>query len=297
MRQLLFAALLVLVGAGIATAASGDQGRRLAGPFCVSAKTGVVRSVAATRKCKPGEVRKIGLALPTSKGLAGPVGPQGEQGVPGSTGPAGPAGPQGEKGEAGPAGSAGPTGEAGKTGAAGPTGKTGAAGPTGKTGAIGPTGDDGETGAAGPTGKTGATGPQGKSAYEVWLDAGHTGTVEDFFRFLRGADGKDGANGHDGENGHNGENGHDGAPGQNGHPGENGAPGLSAYQEWLAAGNSGTVGDFMKSLKGEKGDIGPPVSTTTDEICVNKQNHQISWGACDPGNGGTVTTLKVYVAP
>jgi hypothetical protein len=113
--------------------------------------------------------------------------------------------------------------------------------------------------------------------------------------------------GEKGNPGHDGIDGKDGAPGQNGRPGENGAPGLSAYQQWLDDDDTGTVGDFMKWLKGEKGDegppgpkgdTGPPVSTETGEICVNKNNHQIAWGACDPGNGGmTGTTLHVYLEP
>jgi hypothetical protein len=45
----------------------------------------------------------------------------------------------------------------------------------------------------------------------------------------------------------------EGAPGQNGAPGADGAPGLSAYQLWLADGNEGSVGDFMRSLHGANG--------------------------------------------
>jgi len=250
MRHVLLVAIVLLLGAGIATATAGDQGRRLAGPFCVGAKTGVVRSVAATKKCKRGELRKVGLALPAAigaKGVAGPIGPKGDQGA---AGPAGPVGPAGEKGAQG---------------------------------------NPGHDGAEGKDGAAGKQGEPGKSAYEVWLDAGHTGTVADFLNWIRG---KDGANGKDGKNGANGT---DGAPGQNGHPGENGAPGLSAYQQWLADGHTGTVGDFMKSLKGEKGDQGPPVSTETGEMCVNRHDHQIGWGACEPGNGGT--TVTVFLQP
>lgn len=37
-----------------------------------------------------------------------------------------------------------------------------------------------------------------------------------------------------------------------------GEDGASAYEVWLAAGNSGTVGDFLASLKGDQGEQGLP---------------------------------------
>lgn len=54
----------------------------------------------------------------------------------------------------------------------------------------------------------------GKSAYEIWLDEGHTGSVEDFLNSLVGADGK------------------------------------STYELWLSLGNEGTIADFLKTLEG-----------------------------------------------
>lgn len=33
------------------------------------------------------------------------------------------------------------------------------------------------------------TGAPGKSAYELWLDLGNTGTIDDFFEYLRGGPG------------------------------------------------------------------------------------------------------------
>jgi hypothetical protein len=68
-----------------------------------------------------------------------------------------------------------------------------------------------------------------------------------------GEDGEPGARGPAGPQGEQGERGLEGAPGQNGAPGANGAPGLSAYQLWLADGNEGSVGDFMRSLHGANG--------------------------------------------
>ena len=62
-------------------------------------------------------------------------------------------------------------------------------GPTGATGATGAKGDTGETGPAGSDGAAGADGSDGASAYQIWLDAGNTGTAADFLASLKGADG------------------------------------------------------------------------------------------------------------
>ena len=44
----------------------------------------------------------------------------------------------------------------------------------------------------GRDGVNGTNGADGKSAYEIWLDNGHTGTQADFLKWLKGEDGKDG---------------------------------------------------------------------------------------------------------
>ncbi len=95
-------------------------------------------------------------------------------------------------------------------------------------------------------GGSGGGGADGLSAYQLWLNAGNTGTVNDFLASLVGAPGADG---------------------------QDGADGLSAYQLWLTAGNTGTVSQFLASLvgatgatgatgpqglKGDKGDKGDP---------------------------------------
>lgn len=55
----------------------------------------------------------------------------------------------------------------------------------------------------------------GKSAYQIWLDQGYNGTVNDFLEFLTGK------------------------------------PGASAYELWLAVGNEGTIEDFLVAIQGE----------------------------------------------
>ena len=117
-------------------------------------------------------------------GATGPQGSQGEQGVQGPIGLTGLTGPQGDQGEdstvPGPAGPQGETGPAGATGVAGPTG------PPGSQGAPGNDGQDGENGLAGE---------DGLSAYEIWINAGNTGSEADFLASLTGPTGADGVDG------------------------------------------------------------------------------------------------------
>lgn len=55
--------------------------------------------------------------------------------------------------------------------------------------------------------ETGARGKPGKSAYELWLENGNKGTIEDFLNSLRGKDGKQGKPGRPGTPGEKGEKG------------------------------------------------------------------------------------------
>ena len=55
----------------------------------------------------------------------------------------------------------------------------------------------------------------GKSAYEIWLEEGHTGTVTDFLESLVGE------------------------------------PGASAYEIWLSVGHEGTIMDFLIDIQGD----------------------------------------------
>ncbi|MFA6716771.1 MAG: hypothetical protein WCS27_15425, partial [Victivallaceae bacterium] len=114
-------------------------------------------------------------------------------------------------------------------------------GDKGEKGDTGETGTQGEQGIQGETGAQGEKGDDGDSAYQVWLDAGNTGTEADFLAALKGDKGDTGAQGEQGETGAQGEKGDDGD---------------SAYQVWLDAGNTGTEADFLAALKGDKGDTG-----------------------------------------
>lgn len=127
------------------------------------------------------------------------------------------------KGDTGPTGPQGPAGESaydiwldqGNTGTEqdfldsikGETGPQGPAGQDGEQGPVGPTGpamtwDDlteeqkaelkGETGPIGPQGPKGDTGADGASAYDIWLEQGHTGTEDDFLDSIKGETGATG---------------------------------------------------------------------------------------------------------
>ena len=70
---------------------------------------------------------------------------------------------------------------------------------------------------------------------------------------IQGIAGNDGVDGVDGAVGATGPQGVQGIPGNDG---ANGANGLSAYEEWIALGNTGTETDFINSLTGPQGATG-----------------------------------------
>lgn len=129
----------------------------------------------------------------------------------------------------------------------------------------------GEGGGTGPQGPPGADGQDGLSAYEIWLAQGNTGNEAAFLLSLKGEQGATGPAGADGINGTNGADGIDGA---------DGADGLSAYQIWLAAGNTGDEAAFLLSLKGEQGETGPSG--------VSKMYDTIRIGSTVPSPAGTI---------
>lgn len=116
---------------------------------------------------------------------------------------------------------------------------------------TGANGQDGQDGKDGQAGKDGENGLDGKSAYQIWLDAGNTGTEAEYLESLKGQDGVDGKDG------------------------TNGSDGKSAYQIWLDAGNVGTEEEYLASLKGEKGETGATgkgISSITNKYAVSSSN-------------------------
>ncbi len=185
------------------------------------------------------------------------MGDQGEKGEKGDVGDQGVAGLDGNDGDsayqlwldAGNSGSiddfltslVGPQGLQGLQGPQGEQGIQGEQGPQGDPGIEGPQGEQGDKGDKGDQGDPGLAGVDGASAYQLWLDAGNVGTIDDFLASLIGEQGDQGIQGEQGLQGLQGVAGIQGDPGING---------LSAYELWLEAGNSGTLQDFINALGG-----------------------------------------------
>jgi hypothetical protein len=242
MRKLIVLALAALLtSVGVAGAQSNDQGRRLAGPFCIGKTTvsplrlkniygqtvtvpraGIVRSIGMSQKCNANENRRFGVPV------AGGAGPKGDFGP---VGPAGPAGPAGAKGDTGATGHTGSTGETGATGAQGPAGADGAQGQQGEVGPAGAKGDTGATGAQGPAGAKGDTGATGADG-----SAGAVGA-----QGPKGDAGATGAQGPAGAKGDTGATGAQGLAGAKGDKGDTGATGPAGPQG--PAGPEGPAGD------------------------------------------------------
>lgn len=129
-------------------------------------------------------------------------------------------------------------------------------------------------------GPAGQDGVDGKSAYQIWLDAGNTGSEQDFLNSLKGKDGTEGAAGQDG------------------------VDGKSAYQIWVDAGNTGDEAAFLVSLKGSQGEQGPagPAGEAgkaftydmfTSEQLEGLKGPQGEQGPTGPaGKDGTSVTIK-----
>src|SRR5690625_2159805 len=190
--------------------------------------------------------------------------------IKGATGPAGPQGPQGPQGATGPARADGATGPAGADGNDGDSayevwlaeGNTGSEQDfldsiKGVDGADGISAyeiwlAEGNTGSEQDfldsiKGVDGADGNDGDSAYEVWLAEGNTGSEQDFLDSIKGAMGPAGPQGPQGATGPAGADGATGPAGADGNDGD------SAYEVWLAEGNTGSEQDFLDSIKGVDG--------------------------------------------
>ena len=122
-------------------------------------------------------------------------------------------------------------------------GPQGGLGPVGPQGPQGIQGIQGEVGPTGPQGEQGPEGPQGIQGIQ-----GEVGP--------QGAQGIQGEQGIQGIQGEQGDKGDTGDTGPTGATGPQGDEGLSAYEVWLADGNTGTESDFLDSLVGPQGPQG-----------------------------------------
>jgi hypothetical protein len=148
------------------------------------------------------------------------------------------------------------------------------------------------SGTPGPQGPIGATGPQGiagnngLSAYEVWVAAGNTGTETEF---LSGLVGPQGPTGNAGPTGPQGADGLQGTQGPVGPQGATGDDGLTAYEVWLAAGNTGNETTFLASLVGPQGPIG-------NMGAAGPQGNQGLVGPVGPQGTAGLTAYEVWLA-
>ncbi|MBE6126605.1 MAG: hypothetical protein E7182_01295 [Erysipelotrichaceae bacterium] len=213
-----------------------------------------------------------------TKGDTVPQGPQEEQGVPGQNGQDGKDGTSVLTGNGEPAASLGKDGDSYidldtwnyyakengtwvlKGNIKGSDGEDGQDGTQGDKGDKGDKGDTGEQGPAGKDGADGVDGANGKSAYELAVEKGYQGTLEEWLAALIGEAGKDGANGKSAyelavENGYQGTL-EEWLASLIGEAGEDGVNGKSAYELALENGFEGSLEEWLLSLIGEPGTDG-----------------------------------------
>lgn len=97
------------------------------------------------------------------------------------------------------------------------------------------------------------------TAYGIWLDAGNSGTIDDFLASLKGEkgdpgrDGKDGAPGADGAPGPQGPQGEKGDTGPQGPQGERGATPQRGVDYWTAEDQQIILNDVLAALPAWEG--------------------------------------------
>ena len=137
---------------------------------------------------------------------------------------------------------------------------------------TGGSGAPGEKGDKGDKGDPGEDGADGKSAYELAVENGFNGSMSEWLASLKGDKGDRGEQGIKGDKGDKGADGSQGIQGVQGERGEkgetgakgaDGADGKSAYELAVDNGFSGTLSEWLNSLKGEKGDSSSPKTLIT----------------------------------
>jgi len=132
----------------------------------------------------------------------------------------------------------------------------------GEKGDKGDQGEPGEPGEDGKNGKNGKDGEDGKSAYELAVEKGYSGTLDEWLISLVGEAGEDGKDGKSAyeiavENGYQGSESEwlESLVGSSGEGGS-GKDGKSAYELACANGYKGTLAQWLASLVGAKGETG-----------------------------------------
>ena len=140
-------------------------------------------------------------------------------------------------------------------------------GQQGEQGPAGPTGPQGEQGIQGVPGVNGTNGADGKSAYELAVDKGYTGTLEEWLASLVG---------------------------EVGATGQAGSNGQSAYEIAVKNGYTGTETEWLASLVGAKGDKGDDGDDGTDGITPQLRiNGTTNMWEVSYDNGATWESLNV----
>lgn len=153
-------------------------------------------------------------------------------------------------------------------------------------------------------------GDDGKSAYELAVQEGYSGTLNEWLDSLKGEPGHDGTNGTDGTNGVNGlsafeiaqKEGFSGSEaewleslkGEPGADGKKGNNGLSAYELAKKEGYSGSLTEWLESLKGANGktpDMSQYPKTTEVESLIQQQLSPVSDKAHTHGNKAVLDKL------
>lgn len=123
----------------------------------------------------------------------------------------------------------------------GPQGPAGISGDQGIQGPIGPQGAPGDTGSQGPAGNDGTNGQNGESAYQLAVDQGFVGTIDQWLASLVGPQGVQGIQGLKGDTGADGIQ---GPTGQKGDTGAQGIPGIVPALTVLTS-EALSAGDFV----------------------------------------------------
>ena len=158
----------------------------------------------------------------------------------------------------------------------------GAKGEKGDKGDKGDKGADGGGGGSGEKGAKGDTGAAGKSAYDLAVQQGFGGTLDEWLASLKGADGAAG------------QAGAAGAAGAAGRDGRDGKDGKSAYDLAVERGYEGTLDEWLSSLS--SGGLSQDIYTGENEdgsrfIWVNG-----SEGTSDGGGSGVTDRTTVQSA-
>lgn len=127
-------------------------------------------------------------------------------------------------------------------------------------------------------------GASGKSAYELAMENGFEGTVEEWLASLKGADGVVGENGADGKDGVNGADGHDG---------KDGVDGKSAYDLWkeIPGNENKSLNEFFETYKGQDGTNGTNGQDGEDGVSITSVV-QTTIATADSGKNIVTVTLS-----